>query len=84
MKNNIMETQTVETDKARLNDEVGQEQVSPELLNKMNAYWRAANYLSVGQMYLHQNPLLREPLKPGLSKAAPKAWLSEYPSSPPS
>jgi len=59
-----METRTIETDKSRLNDEVGQEQLSPELLNKMNAYWRAANYLSVGQMYLHQNPLLRESLKP--------------------
>ena len=29
----------------------------------MNAYWRAANYLSVGQIYLCDNPLLREPLK---------------------
>ena len=29
----------------------------------MNAYWRAANYLSVGQIYLYDNPLLREPLK---------------------
>ena len=37
--------------------------LSPELLRKMDAYWRAANYLSVGQLYLHQNPLLREPLK---------------------
>jgi xylulose-5-phosphate/fructose-6-phosphate phosphoketolase len=35
----------------------------PELLHKMDAYWRAANYLSVGQLYLHDNPLLREPLK---------------------
>lgn len=32
-------------------------------LNKLNAYWRAANYLSVGQIYLLNNPLLREPLK---------------------
>jgi xylulose-5-phosphate/fructose-6-phosphate phosphoketolase len=32
-------------------------------LRKMNAYWRAANYLSVGQIYLYDNPLLREPLK---------------------
>src|SRR5438132_7333398 len=32
-------------------------------LRKMNAYWRAANYLSVGQIYLLDNPLLREPLK---------------------
>jgi len=35
-----------------------------DLLNKMDAYWRAANYLSIGQMYLYDNPLLREPLKP--------------------
>ena len=34
-----------------------------ELLGKMNAYWRAANYLSVGQIYLYDNPLLKEPLK---------------------
>ncbi len=32
-------------------------------LEQMNAYWRAANYLSVGQIYLLDNPLLREPLK---------------------
>ncbi|OQA80203.1 MAG: Xylulose-5-phosphate phosphoketolase [Lentisphaerae bacterium ADurb.Bin242] len=37
--------------------------LSPELLRKMDAYWRAANYLSVGQLYLCDNPLLREPLK---------------------
>jgi len=37
--------------------------LSPELLQKMDAYWRAANYLSVGQLYLCNNPLLREPLK---------------------
>ena len=37
--------------------------LSPELLRKMDAYWRAANYLSVGQIYLLDNPLLREPLK---------------------
>jgi xylulose-5-phosphate/fructose-6-phosphate phosphoketolase len=30
-----------------------------ELLRKMNAYWRAANYLSVGQIYLYDNPLLK-------------------------
>jgi len=33
-------------------------------LRKMDAYWRAANYLSVGQIYLYDNPLLTEPLKP--------------------
>ena len=33
-----------------------------EMLDKMNAYWRAANYLSAGQLYLLDNPLLKEPL----------------------
>jgi xylulose-5-phosphate/fructose-6-phosphate phosphoketolase len=37
--------------------------LSPELLHNINAYWRAANYLSVGQIYLYDNPLLKEPLK---------------------
>ena len=36
--------------------------LSKELLRKMNAYWRAANYISVGQIYLYANPLLKEPL----------------------
>src|SRR5260221_4811186 len=36
--------------------------LSPDLLRKMDAYWRAANYLSVGQIYLYDNPLLRKPL----------------------
>jgi xylulose-5-phosphate/fructose-6-phosphate phosphoketolase len=36
--------------------------LSPELLAKMNAYWRAANYLSVGQIYLKDNALLEHPL----------------------
>jgi xylulose-5-phosphate/fructose-6-phosphate phosphoketolase len=36
--------------------------LSPELLRKMDAYWRAANYLSVGQIYLYDNPLLKRPL----------------------
>jgi xylulose-5-phosphate/fructose-6-phosphate phosphoketolase len=39
--------------------------LSVEELRKMHAYWRAANYLSVGQIYLYANPLLREPLKIG-------------------
>ncbi len=38
--------------------------VDTEYLQKMDAYWRAANYLSVGQIYLCDNPLLREPLAP--------------------
>jgi len=44
-----------------VNAEVGP--VSKKLLRKMNAYWRATNYLSVGQIYLYDNPLLKEPLK---------------------
>jgi xylulose-5-phosphate/fructose-6-phosphate phosphoketolase len=37
--------------------------LSREELRKMNAYWRAANYLSVGQIYLYDNPLLKDRLK---------------------
>jgi xylulose-5-phosphate/fructose-6-phosphate phosphoketolase len=36
--------------------------LSPEMLRKINAYWRAANYVSVGQIYLYDNPLLKRPL----------------------
>ncbi len=36
--------------------------LSPDLLRKMDAYWRAANYLAVGQIYLYDNPLLKRPL----------------------
>jgi len=42
----------------------GEAGLAPELLRRMDAYWRAANYLSVGQIYLYDNPLLREPLRP--------------------
>lgn len=37
--------------------------LTDECLKKLDAYWRAANYLSVGQLYLCENPLLEEPLK---------------------
>ncbi len=37
--------------------------ITKSLLQKMDAYWRASNYLSVGQIYLLDNPLLREPLQ---------------------
>src|SRR5439155_27059642 len=37
--------------------------LSAELLEKMNAYWRASNYLSVVQIYLYDNPLLKKALK---------------------
>ena len=36
--------------------------LNSDLLQKLDAYWRAANYLSVGQIYLYDNPLLKEPL----------------------
>ncbi|MFL5778403.1 MAG: phosphoketolase [Chloroflexota bacterium] len=38
--------------------------IEPGELERLDAYWRAANYLSVGQIYLLDNPLLREPLRP--------------------
>ena len=37
--------------------------LDPKLLQNMHRYWRAANYLSVGQIYLFDNPLLKEPLQ---------------------
>jgi len=37
-----------------------QEKIPVDILKKMDAYWRAANYLSVGQIYLYDNPLLKE------------------------
>ncbi len=45
--------------------------LDPVLLSDMDAYWRAANYLSLAQMYLLANPLLREPLK--LEHVKPRA-----------
>ena len=49
--------------------------LSREMLRRMDAYWRAANYLSVGQIYLLDNPLLKKRLtldqvKPRLVRAA--------------
>jgi xylulose-5-phosphate/fructose-6-phosphate phosphoketolase len=38
--------------------------LSGDELTRLDAYWRAANYLTVGQIYLQHNPLLREPLRP--------------------
>jgi xylulose-5-phosphate/fructose-6-phosphate phosphoketolase len=38
--------------------------LAPDEAHRLDAYWRAANYLSVGQIYLMANPLLREPLRP--------------------
>ncbi|MCC9654851.1 phosphoketolase family protein [Rhodopirellula halodulae] len=50
------EAQSVQSD-------VHDQTLSQEELSKLNAYWRASNYLSVGQIYLLDNPLLKEPLK---------------------
>ncbi|MGA3212193.1 MAG: phosphoketolase family protein, partial [Terriglobales bacterium] len=44
-------------------DRISPGPLAPEEIRLINAYWRAANYLSVGQIYLYANPLLREPLK---------------------
>src|SRR6056300_1462569 len=41
-----------------------QKSLSPEALAKIDAYWRACNYLAAGMIYLQENPLLREPLEP--------------------
>jgi xylulose-5-phosphate/fructose-6-phosphate phosphoketolase len=43
---------------------VAPEALSPDELRKLDAYWRACNYLAAGMIYLRENPLLREPLKP--------------------
>src|SRR5712692_8598090 len=54
----------IDTNSASLaRPEISTKPLPPEELRKMDAYWCAANYLSVGQIYLLENPLLREPLK---------------------
>src|SRR5690348_16032353 len=62
MREEIMATKTKHESYSPMT--VSTEPLSHEELRKTNAYWRAANYLSVGQIYLYDNPLLREPLKP--------------------
>ena len=59
VKKGFEENFAVKTEKMKITDKP----VSSDLLRKMNAYWRAANYLSVGQIYLYYNPLLKKPLK---------------------
>src|SRR6266478_2273809 len=56
----ILMTAVASADSAK--SSVSIQPLSHEELRKMDAYWRAANYLSVGQIYLYANPLLREPL----------------------
>ena len=43
--------------------------LSAEEVRKTDAFWRACNYLALGMIYLQDNPLLREPLKPGHIKS---------------
>jgi xylulose-5-phosphate/fructose-6-phosphate phosphoketolase len=50
-------------DRAPSDGAPSKEPLNAEELRKMNAWWRAANYLSVGQIYLYDNPLLKKPLK---------------------
>jgi xylulose-5-phosphate/fructose-6-phosphate phosphoketolase len=54
---------TVATDLTKQSMLADSKPLVPEELAKIHAYWRAANYLSVGQIYLYDNPLLKEPLK---------------------
>ncbi|MCH4543395.1 MULTISPECIES: phosphoketolase [Brucella/Ochrobactrum group] len=47
-----------------MNNVTGHDPLAPKQLSLIDRYWRAANYLSVGQIYLMENPLLRKPLEP--------------------
>ena len=51
--------------------------LSADELTRLDAYWRAANYLSVGQIYLFDNPLLREPL--ARSRSSRGCWVTGAP-----
>ena len=53
-----------EAEATALREPTEREPLTPDDLRLLDAYWRAANYLSVGQVYLLANPLVRQPLKP--------------------
>lgn len=61
-----MDIRLVEREPDQALDQVGTGRalapLDADTLRLTDAYWRAANYLSVGQLYLYDNPLLREPL----------------------
>ena len=57
-------TTAVSEQKERAGRQVTPGKLSSEELRKIDAYWRACNYLAAGMIYLQDNPLLREPLKP--------------------
>jgi len=52
-----------QADHSGIQDALPKKTLSADELHRMDAYWRAANYLSVGQIYLYDNPLLKQPLK---------------------
>ena len=56
----------------------GQRSVDPDRLRLLDAWWRAANYLSVGQIYLRDNPLLRRPLEIEPDQAAAARALGHH------
>jgi xylulose-5-phosphate/fructose-6-phosphate phosphoketolase len=58
-----VKSKTAGPDKTSRSTETAKGPLNPDQLRKMDAWWRAANYLSVGQTYLYDNPLLKEPLK---------------------
>ena len=59
-------------------DSAGQRTARRDELRKIDALWRAANYLSVGQIYLLDNPLLRKPLAREAHQAAPARALGHH------
>src|SRR5437762_9275370 len=61
-RNNVGDDRWVKVGKNMTNQQ--QSAVASSDLDLLDRYWRAANYLSVGQIYLLDNPLLREPLRP--------------------
>src|SRR6476620_1140851 len=56
-------TLTIQTTPALTTPSGNEAPLSPDELRKLDAYWRASNYLAVGQIYLLDNPLLKEPLR---------------------
>ena len=69
------------TDRTHTEMPVQAEPLSGDELRLLDAYWRAANYLSVGQIYLLGNPLLREPLEPSTSSRGCSATGGRRPAS---
>jgi xylulose-5-phosphate/fructose-6-phosphate phosphoketolase len=48
---------------SRRGGRTNQSRITPDVLRRMDAWWRAANYLAIGQIYLYANALLKQPLK---------------------